>query len=117
MCGIAGSGKTTYAKSLEARGFTRLSADELIWENFGRYGIDYSPDKYNKYQGKVRIIIIKQLEKLLTRNQPVVLDLSFWCKDERDVFKNIILTNKEKILDCISKDFLRISTKEIKAQV
>ena len=32
MCGIAGAGKTTYAKALEASGWVRLSIDEEVWE-------------------------------------------------------------------------------------
>ena len=46
MCGIAGSGKTTYAKDLEARGYVRLSVDEEIWHRFGRYGVDYEAEEY-----------------------------------------------------------------------
>jgi GTPase SAR1 family protein len=41
MCGMAGSGKTTFSQRLEASGFTRLSIDEEVWQRFGRYGIDY----------------------------------------------------------------------------
>ena len=40
MCGVAGSGKTTYAQRLEAEGYVRLSIDEEIWQRFGRFGID-----------------------------------------------------------------------------
>lgn len=43
MCGVAGSGKTTVAQQLEARGMVRLSVDEEIWSRFGRYGLDYPP--------------------------------------------------------------------------
>lgn len=35
ISGISGSGKTTYARSLEASGYTRISLDEIIWERFG----------------------------------------------------------------------------------
>lgn len=31
MCGVAGSGKTTFSKKLEKEGFVRLSIDEEIW--------------------------------------------------------------------------------------
>ncbi|NMA75480.1 MAG: ATP-binding protein [Bacteroidales bacterium] len=41
MCGVAGSGKTTFAQKLEKIGFSRLSIDEEIWSTNGRYGIDY----------------------------------------------------------------------------
>jgi hypothetical protein len=35
MCGIAGSGKTTYAQRLQHAVFKRLSIDEEIWRRFG----------------------------------------------------------------------------------
>jgi septin family protein len=47
MCGVAGSGKTTYAQQLEKEGFVRLSIDEEIWKVNGRYGIDYPAEKYS----------------------------------------------------------------------
>ncbi|WP_407991977.1 AAA family ATPase [Kitasatospora sp. CMC57] len=31
MCGLPGSGKSTYARALEGRGYTRLSIDEVVW--------------------------------------------------------------------------------------
>ncbi|WP_346775363.1 AAA family ATPase [Bacillus sp. RO2] len=40
MCGVAGSGKTTFSQQLEKEGFVRLSIDEEIWATNGRYGID-----------------------------------------------------------------------------
>ncbi|WP_224773312.1 AAA family ATPase [Metabacillus idriensis] len=41
MCGVAGSGKTTFAQQLEKKGFVRLSIDEEIWSSKGHYFIDY----------------------------------------------------------------------------
>lgn len=32
MCGVAGSGKTTFSLELEKVGFVRLSIDEEIWK-------------------------------------------------------------------------------------
>lgn len=49
MCGVAGSGKTTYAKRLESEGFARLSIDEYIWSTYGRFGIDYPESTYTQY--------------------------------------------------------------------
>lgn len=31
MCGLPGSGKSTYARALERRGYARLSIDEIVW--------------------------------------------------------------------------------------
>lgn len=43
MCGIAGSGKTTFSKNIaETLGYTRLSIDEEVWSVNGRYGIRLS---------------------------------------------------------------------------
>ncbi|MGB2992314.1 MAG: AAA family ATPase, partial [Paenisporosarcina sp.] len=37
MCGVAGSGKTTFSQLLETEGFVRLSIDEEIWATNGRW--------------------------------------------------------------------------------
>ena len=36
MCGVCGSGKTTYAKKKEQEGYIRLSIDEEMWKLYGR---------------------------------------------------------------------------------
>uniref|UniRef100_UPI001CD78977 AAA family ATPase n=1 Tax=Enterococcus casseliflavus TaxID=37734 RepID=UPI001CD78977 len=41
MCGVSGAGKTTYSKQKEQEGYVRLAIDELIWEDYGVYGVDY----------------------------------------------------------------------------
>jgi len=40
MCGVSGAGKTTYSKQKEQEGYVRLAIDELIWEDYGVYGVD-----------------------------------------------------------------------------
>ena len=50
MCGVAGSGKTTFAQQLEKEGFLRLSIDEEIWAAHGRYGIDFPIEKVEEYK-------------------------------------------------------------------
>ena len=56
MCGVAGAGKTTYAKELEAQGYARLSIDEEVWERFGRYGVDYDPSMYEKHSAETEAV-------------------------------------------------------------
>jgi dephospho-CoA kinase len=46
LCGLTGSGKTTYAKRLETRGAVRLSVDEEVFVRHGRYGVDYPMEEY-----------------------------------------------------------------------
>ncbi len=48
MCGVCGSGKTTYAKKKEQEGYIRLSIDEEMWKLYGRKGIDYPEEEYEK---------------------------------------------------------------------
>ena len=48
MCGVCGSGKTTYAKKKEQEGYIRLSIDEEMWKLYGKKGIDYPEEQYEK---------------------------------------------------------------------
>ena len=48
MCGVCGSGKTTYAKQKEKNGYVRLSIDEELWKTYGRKGIDYPDSHYEE---------------------------------------------------------------------
>ena len=50
MCGVAGSGKTTFSQQLEKEGFLDLSIDEEIWATNGRYGIDFPNEKIEEYK-------------------------------------------------------------------
>ncbi len=90
MCGIAGSGKTTFAKRLENEGFVRLSIDEEIWKVYGRYGIDYPFEKYDKYQMDAESRLRLHLVGLIQDKQSVVIDFSFWQKAKRDEYKQLI---------------------------
>lgn len=90
MCGIAGSGKTTFAQQLEKEGFIRLSIDEEIWKDHGRYGIDYHPKKYEEYKMEAEDKLRNQLISLIHEKQNVVIDFSFWQKAKRDNYKQLI---------------------------
>ncbi|AYC30142.1 AAA family ATPase [Paenisporosarcina cavernae] len=90
MCGVAGSGKTTFAKILEKKGFVRLSIDEEIWTTNGRWGIDFPMEKLVEYrasaEGKLRL----QLIQLMKDKQHVVIDFSFWDRSRREDYKRLI---------------------------
>lgn len=90
MCGVAGSGKTTWAQQLEARGLVRLSIDEEIWRRFGRYGVDYQPDRYGELQEAAQRHLDIELEDLLRAGSATVLDLSFWQRTQRERYKALI---------------------------
>ncbi|KAJ4249778.1 hypothetical protein NW762_012120 [Fusarium torreyae] len=92
-CGIAGAGKSTLAKAIVSQlpNFTRLSNDQLIYESHGLYKIDYPADKYFVYQDEASRQLIAKLESLLKeKERGIVLDLSFYNKEYRDEYKEIV---------------------------
>lgn|GEM_PF-6945728 len=110
MCGVAGSGKTTYAKRLESEGFARLSIDEYIWSTYGRFGIDYPESTYIQYQASTENALQVRLVQLIAQCRDVVLDISFWQRARRDRYKAIIedaggtwnlCTSKHQLLSCV----------------
>ncbi|GIH18825.1 hypothetical protein Raf01_69970 [Rugosimonospora africana] len=90
LCGIAGSGKTTYAKDLETRGYVRLSVDEEIWDRFGRYGVDYEPDEYERHTRVAREAVRERMLSLIAEGRDVVVDSSFWQRSLRQEYKQLI---------------------------
>ena len=62
MCGVCGSGKTTYAKKKEQEGYIRLSIDEEMWKLYGRKGIDYPEEQYEKLSEQVEAALQKKLD-------------------------------------------------------
>ncbi|KQX62637.1 AAA family ATPase [Paenibacillus sp. Root444D2] len=90
MCGIAGSGKTTFSQNLEKYGYVRLSIDEEVWSTNGRYGIDYPVEKYREYLEEAHIRLRNKLVKLIEDKKQVVVDSSFWNRSERDEYKRLI---------------------------
>ena len=87
MCGLAGSGKTTFSQALADRGFRRLGLDEEVWERFGRYGVDYRPEAYDVNLAAARVSLVEKLDAKMRAGEPVVVDSAFWNRPHRDDFK------------------------------
>ena len=90
MCGVAGSGKTTFSQLLEKEGFVRLSLDEEIWATNGHWGIDFPMDKFEEYRKDAEIKLRNRLIKLIHNKQQVVIDFSFWDRVRRIQYKKLI---------------------------
>ncbi|MEU2876897.1 ATP-binding protein [Streptomyces sp. NPDC007070] len=84
LAGLTGSGKTTVAQALAARGFTRLSVDEEVHRLHGRYGVDYPEHTYFERERPVVEVIRQKLVKELQAGDDVVLDHGLWRRSERD---------------------------------
>lgn len=96
MCGLSGSGKTTFAKKMETHNFQRLSVDEHIWNKYGKYGIDYPKGEYKKLQIEANKELHSIFLELLKSNRNIVVDFSFWQKEKRDNYKQIVENNNGK---------------------
>ncbi|WP_030463434.1 ATP-binding protein [Kitasatospora sp. NRRL B-11411] len=90
MCGLPGSGKSTYAQDLERRGYTRLSIDEVVWARTGRDGADLDPAEYERLKSAIEQELWEELIRLLEAKLPTVIDYSFWSRATRDRYKAAI---------------------------
>jgi hypothetical protein len=72
LAGLTGSGKTTFAKTLEAAGVVRLSVDEDVFARHGRHGIDY-PE--HEYPAGERPIVEHTRQRLVEPSSPDTA----WC--------------------------------------
>ena len=90
MCGVCGSGKTTYAKEKEKEGYIRLSIDEEMWKAYGRKGVDYPDDQYEELSKKVELLLREKLLSLIQNGENVVIDFSFWNKENRNFYRKLI---------------------------
>jgi predicted kinase len=90
LIGLTGSGKTTYARQLEAGGVLRLSVDEEVFARNGRYGIDYPDYEYPDRERPVVQDIQQRLIEAIRAEQDVVLDYGLWRRAEREAYKKIV---------------------------
>lgn len=90
MCGLAGSGKTTFSQQLEARGFFRLSMDEVVWATAGRFGLDYDAADYPRRLEAARAVTRERLVEAMRARTPTVVDSAFWNRAARDEYKALI---------------------------
>jgi predicted kinase len=91
LVGLTGAGKTTYSKRvLEPAGAVRLSADELIFAEHGRYGIDYPESVYSELYPPALDTVRELLVEELAMGRDVALDLGIWSRADRDGWKALI---------------------------
>jgi len=90
LCGLPGSGKSTYAQKLASKGLSKLSPDEEVYIRFGRVGIDYPKDQYLKYYEIVLAEFEQKIPELLEQGKSIILDYGYWRKTHRDKHKGFI---------------------------
>jgi len=90
LCGLTGSGKTTYARRLEAERCVRLSVDEAVHARHGRYDVDYPASEYTRYYEEAVAEIDRRLVELLEAGRSVVFDHGLWQRSNRDRYKALV---------------------------
>ena len=86
MCGLTGSGKTTYAKRLEREhSAVRFSVDEWMIDLCGHH---MPRDVFDERLEALKDLLWNVTRRLLELGVNVVLDFGFWKRSERLNFKS-----------------------------
>ena len=85
MCGPAGSGKSTFARRLEAEGMARLSFDTEAW-NRGIRSMPLPDDVRHAIEEE----LLARLQNYVGAGVSVVLDLSFWSRKMRSDYRRFV---------------------------
>lgn len=89
MAGLPGSGKTTLARALTARGFVRLCPDEEMYRRHGVYGVDFPRGTFPTLERPVLEDVAVELTEQLGAGHDVVVDHGFWTPNDRDRWRAI----------------------------
>lgn len=90
LCGISGSGKTTFARKMELSGYIRLSVDQIMWREHGLCGIDYPEDRYNEYRDNAEKNLLEELRRLITAGRKVIVDSPLCKRAKRDFYRQYV---------------------------
>ncbi len=96
LCGLGGSGKSTYAKKLEQNGFYKFSLDEYIYSIYGRAITNFPEKVYLDLYRTAKVELDKKLVYVIRQKQSVVLDYGFWRQESRNYYKKLIEDNGGK---------------------
>ncbi len=89
MCGISGSGKTYYARSLAAHGYERVSADELVWEKYGHQFASLPQERRTLAYIEANAAIVAHVERILSAGGRVVVDATMCKRSRRDLMVEV----------------------------
>ena len=89
MCGISGSGKTRYSRILESQGYVRISADELIWEEYGEDFTSLAPEQRKAAFMAANTKIMSLARNLLMQGKSIVVDATMCKRVNRDAISAV----------------------------
>jgi len=86
LCGVSGSGKTTLARQLARHGFTHLSLDGIMWDEFG----NFSPEEFLTYSRKAQELLMDRLHETIARGGKAVVDATLCKRSKRDEYRDAL---------------------------
>ena len=93
LAGLPGSGKSSYARSLERHGIVRLSVDERVVSRHGLLGTDYPASAHFALAGPVVDEVRRETARLVGAGHPVVVDHALDRRSDRDGWKALVTAN------------------------
>lgn len=89
MCGISGSGKTRYAKSLAADGYRRISSDQIVWDEYGDLFPTLPAERQRQIYMEVNAKVTQSVEKALQAGERIVVDATMCKRARRDAMVDL----------------------------
>ena len=93
LCGLGGSGKSTYAQKLADTGLQKFSLDEYVYSLYGRTITSLPEQVYLEHYRTAKVKLDRKLVSVIKKKQSVVLDYGFWRRDSRDYYKQLVEEN------------------------
>jgi predicted kinase len=93
VCGLGGSGKSTYAGRLAESGLQKFSIDEYVYSKYGRDIVNLPEHEYLEHYRTAKIELDKKLAIAIKKNKSVVVDYGFWRRSSRDFYKKLVEDN------------------------
>lgn len=84
MCGVSGSGKTRYARTLESQGYERLSPDLIAWSRHGSALSSMPVERQREIFADANTLILQRLRELLAAGGKAVVDSTMCRRSKRD---------------------------------
>jgi len=71
--------------------FIRLSIDAIVADRHGIYNVDYPASDYAAHLDEASKVYSKEFHELLSQKKNIVLDRSFYAKEDRDEYRTKVV--------------------------
>lgn len=89
MCGISGSGKTVFAQGLESKGYVRVSADGILWSEYGPKFATLPSEQQREAFMTIGKQISEQTAQFISAGEKVVVDSTMCKRFKRDEIRAV----------------------------